>query len=146
LIAVIALSMYNGWRKGFIDSSIEISIWLGSFLAALLLSEPVIRLLHWFDLSGLWVRPVFFIILLVFFSRLIFVLCDKLSDAVPDETHVHWTNKVSGLLPGMLSGAVYAALLSFFFLSYPLGKITENTGKSMIAGVLTSPGDWPGEQ
>jgi uncharacterized protein YkwD len=81
-----------------------------------------------------------------FFSRLIFVLCDRLSAAVPDETHVHWANKAAGLFPGLLSGAIYAALLSFFFLSYPFGQVTENTGKSLIAGVLTRPGDWPGKQ
>ena len=140
------VSIYNGWTKGFVDSFIEITIWLGSFLIALFLSEYTIKLFNLFNTSGMWVRPAFFIVLLIGFSRLIFVLCDKLSSAVPKETHIHWFNKLAGMLPGLLSGAVYASLLSFFFLSYSLGSLSQKTKESKIAGFLTLQTEWPGKQ
>lgn len=146
LSTVAVLSIYNGWSKGFIDSFIEIIIWLGSFLIALFLSEYTIRLFNIFNINGLWVRPAFFIVLLIGFSRLIFVLCDKLSSSIPEETHIHWSNKLLGILPGFLSGAVYASLLSFFFFSYSLGSVSQKTKESKIAGFLTLQTEWPGNQ
>lgn len=142
---MVILSVYNGWSKGFVDSFIEITIWLGSFLIALFLSEYTIRLFNLFNISSIWVRPVFFIVLLIGLSRLIFVLCDKLSSSVPDETHIHWSNKLLGIFPGLLSGAVYASLLSFFFLSYSFGSLSQKTQKSKIAEFLTLQTEWPGK-
>lgn len=146
LILIIGLAVYNGWRTGFINSSIEITIWLGSFLLALFLSEHTITFLQLFNVSGIWVRPVFFMILLIGFSRLIFVLCDNLSASVSQETHRHWSNKLAGIAPGLLAGTIYASLLSFFFLSYSLGDFSNRSKESKLAGILTAETEWPGKQ
>lgn len=138
--------MYYGFRKGFIDSFIEISIWLGSFLLALFLSEHTVRLFQFLNISGIWVRPAYFIVLLVGFSRLIFVSCDKLSSKISDEIHLHWSNKLLGVIPGLLSGIIYTSLLSFFFLSHSVGSFTEKTKQSNVARVLTRQTEWPGKE
>lgn len=137
--------MYHGWQKGFINLCVEITIWLGSFLLALFLSQYLIAFLGEFGLNRIWVRPAFFVVLLICFSRLIFVLCDRLSASVPDDIHLLWSNKLAGLLPGMVSGAIYASLLCFFLLSYSLGVVTERTKQSQIAGLLTSESELPGK-
>lgn len=146
LIMIIGLAVYNGFKTGFINSFIEISIWLGSFLLALFLSEHTISFLRVFNVSGIWVRPVFFMILLIGFSRLIFVLCDRLSSAVPEETHTHWSNKLAGVIPGLFAGTIYASLLSFFFLSYSLGEFSNKSKESKMATTLTAETEWPGKQ
>ncbi len=146
LALIIGLAVYNGWRTGFINSSIEITVWLGSFLLALFLSEHTISFLQLFNISGIWVRPVFFMILLIGFSRLIFVLCDNLSASISDETHSHWTNKLAGIVPGLLAGTIYASLLSFFFLSYSLGNFSDRSKESKLAAMLTAETEWPGKQ
>src|SRR5690606_2636950 len=137
LIAIAGMATWHGWRKGFIDSTIEISIWLGSFLLTLFLSEKTILLFKSFDISGIWVRPVFFMVMLIVFSRLIFVWCDRLSDAVPVETHIHILNRIAGTLPGLLAGTIYASLLAFFFMSYQLGHLSHTTRQSNVAQILT---------
>lgn len=146
LAIVGCAAIFHAYHKGFIDSFIEITIWLGSFLATLFISEYVIVLLAKFNISGIWVRPMFFVILLVGFSRLIFVLTDKLSASVPDEIHFHWSNKAAGIFPGLFSGAIYASLISFFFLSYSLGDVSRKARESVTVNLLTKPSEWPGEQ
>lgn len=137
LIAIVSLAVFHGWRRGFIDSFIEIVIWLGSFLSALLLSGYITRLFHlFFNVTDLWIRPLSFILMLVFSSKIIFVLCNRLSDGVTEETHQHRANKTAGILPGFLSGILYATLLSFFLLSYPVGDSTQKVEESPIATTL----------
>jgi len=146
LLAIAGMAVFHGWHRGFVDSFIDIAIWLGSFLLALYLSEKVILLFKSFDISGIWVRPIFFIILLAGFSRLIFVLCDNLSAAVPEKVQAHPLNKAAGLLPGLFTGMIYTALLSFFFLTYDTGQFSRKAEESQVVSVLTRQSSWPGRQ
>ncbi len=145
LVTIIAAAITYGWKRGFIDSLIDITIWLGSFVITLILSEYIIRIFNYFNISAIWVRPAYFIILLAGFSRIIFVICDHLSARVPRETHEHWSNKAAGLLPGLFSGTVYAALAALFLLSYSVGDFTVKAKTSQTAGLLTSRKSWPGK-
>lgn len=145
LLVIVSMAVLHGRRRGFIDSSIDIAIWLGSFLLALYLSEKVIRLFKSYDISGIWVRPIFFILLLVGFSRLIFVLCDKLSAAVPEKAQEHPLNRAAGILLGLFTGTIYTALLSFFFLTYDTGAFSRKAEESQVVTALTRQNTWPGK-
>ena len=145
LIIVIGLSIYSGWKKGFIESAFELTIWLGSFLLAFFLSAYILRLFLVFNISGIWIRPVFFITLLIMFSQYISKIGDRLTKDVFEETHSHWSNKLLGIIPGLVSGIVYTSLLSFFASSYPLGNITQRTKDSELATMLSQNNQWPGK-
>lgn len=143
LIAIMGLSVFNGWKKGFINSFIEIVIWLGSFLTALVLSVYISKLSgFFFGITALWIRPLSFILMLVISSRIIFMICDRLSDGVSEETHEHLANKAAGILPGLLSGILYASLLSFFLISYPVGDATKKAQESTLAAYMTKKPKW----
>jgi len=145
LATVVGLAIYAGWKKGFIESSIELTIWLGSFLLAFFISEYLLRLLQAFNISGIWVRPVFFIVLLLVFSRSISAILDQLTSGIDEEIHVHLLNKIAGILPGLISGIVYASLISFFVLTYPMGNLTQRTKDSKLASMLNKQNEWPGK-
>ena len=145
LIAVIGFSIYTGWKKGFIEAAFELTIWLGSFLLAFFLSAFMLRLFLLLNVSAIWVRPVFFIIFLISFSQLISNLGDRLNRKTSEEMHFHWVNRFSGLIPGIVSGIVYASLISFFALSYPLGNISQRTKDSRLAALLNRKNTWPGK-
>ena len=145
LIIVISLSIYSGWKKGFIESAFELTIWLGSFLLAFVLSAIILRLFLSININGIWVRPLFFIALLIFFSHYIAKIGDQLTKNTSDEAHFHWTNKLAGIIPGLFSGIVYASLISFFALSYPLGNLSQRTKDSDLATALSQKNRWPGK-
>lgn len=143
LILIISLAVFQGWRNGFIDSCIELIIWMGSFLSALFLSDYTARLFYtFFNITDVWIRPLSFILTLIMCSRIIYLLFNKLSDNIPDQVHLHWANKIGGILPGGFSGIIYATLLSFLFLSYPAGDATQKTRESLIAKELTKRPEW----
>ncbi|MBC7758626.1 MAG: CvpA family protein [Phormidesmis sp. FL-bin-119] len=145
LIIVVGLSIYSGWKKGFIESAFELTIWLGSFLSAFFLSAYILRLFLVLNISGIWIRPVFFITLLIIFSQYISKIGDRLTKDASEETHFHWSNKLLGIIPGLVSGIVYTSLLSFFASSYPLGNITQRTKDSELATMLSQKNQWPGK-
>ncbi|MEJ7694553.1 CvpA family protein [Daejeonella sp.] len=145
LIIVISLAVYSGWSKGFIQSLTELATWLGSFLLAFFLSEYILRFLQLFHIEGIWVRPVLFIALLLGFSHLISTLCDRWTANISAETHFHIANKISGILPGFISGVVYASLISFFVSSYPMGNLSQRTKDSILASTLSKQNEWPGK-
>lgn len=146
LICLILLSAWRGWRNGFLVSITEISIWLGSLFAALLFSELLATFLDkLFDISMVWLRPLSFILILVIFSRMIYEICDGITEKIPESRNEHYLNKLSGIIPGMFSGLFYALLLSLFFLLYPVGDATKEARQSLIANTLTQKPDWAGE-
>lgn len=147
LISILGMAVLHGWRRGFIHSFIEIVIWLGSLLSAVLLSGSIAKLFRiFFDVTDPWILPLTFILILAASSRIIFLVCDSLSDKVTEETHQHFANKAAGLLPGFFAGMLYASLLSLFLLSYPVGDATQKAEESPIAASLTKKPKWLSER
>lgn len=145
LILVLFFAIYSGWKKGFIHSTSELATWLGSFLLSFFVSAYIVRLLQLASVEGIWVRPVFFIVLLLASSHFISLLCDRLTLYISDDTHYHWVNKVAGIVPGFVSGIVYSSLISFFVLSYPMGNLSQRTKDSSLASTLNKKNEWPGK-
>lgn len=145
IIIVVCLAVYSGWTKGFIRSTVELATWLGSFLLAFFVSEYFVRGLQLVNVQGIWIRPILFIILLLACSHFISRLCDNLTDSLSEDAHYHPANKIAGTIPGFISGVVYASLISFFVLSYPMGNLSQRTKDSRLAGVLNQQNEWPGK-
>jgi uncharacterized protein YkwD len=145
LIALIGFAVYSGWEKGFIQSTVDLATWLGSFLIAFFLSDYILRFLQFFNFTGFLIRPVLFIVLLVVFSQLIARICDKVTSKIPEESYLHSANTISGVIPGLIAGLVYASLISFFMLSYPMGNLSQRTKDSPLATRLNQQNNWPGK-
>lgn len=146
LISLILITAWRGWHEGFLVSITEIFIWLGSLIAALLFSELLATILDkFFDISIVWLRPLSFILILAMFSRMIYEICDGLTENIPESRNQHLLNKLSGIIPGLFSGLFYALLLSLFFLHYPLGDATKEARQSIIANSITQKPDWAGK-
>lgn len=146
LIGLILISAWRGWHIGFLASITEIFIWLGSLIAALLFSELLATFLDkLFSVSIIWLRPMSFILILAIFSRMIYEICDGITEKIPESRNEHHLNKLSGIIPGIFSGLFYALLLSLFFLLYPVGDATKEARKSILANTLTQKPDWAGE-
>ena len=146
LIGIILLSVWRGWHTGFLISITEISIWLGSFIISILLSELIgIAFDIFFDYPIHWLRPLSFILILAISSRKIYAICDEITEKISESTNKHKLNMFAGTIPGLFSGLLYALLLSLFFLLYPVGYATKLASTSVLANKLTQKPDWAGE-
>ena len=91
LIGLILISAWRGWHTGFLISITEIFIWLGSLIAALLLSEFLATFLDkLFDISIVWLRPLSFFLILTLFSRMIYEICDGITDNIPESRNENY--------------------------------------------------------
>ena len=140
LLAVIILSLINGYRRGFVHGVLDLAGWLLSLLAGLRYYQPFSRWLGArIDLwSEVWDPPIAFILIGVFVSIIVHLIGNALLRRLPKDIQERPVNKTLGLLPGLANGLIVAAILSALLLAVPLSEsLNERTRDSAIADRLS---------
>ncbi len=138
LILIVVFAVWAGWRKGFIYSITDLIIWLGSLLMGFFLYQNVGEILRKIIPSlGVWVLPLGFLFTIIF-SRILFsFILYRIVRTAPKEAHHSIANRAFGMLPGLITGAVYAAIVAALLLSIPAWNgLTKEAGESKIANQL----------
>ncbi len=139
LLAVIILSLINGYRRGFVHGVLDLAGWVLSLLAGLRYYQPVARWLgaH-FDLwSEVWDQPIAFVLIGVLVSIAVHLVAYALLRRLPKDVQEHRVNQIFGLLPGFVYGLIVAAVISALLLAVPLSEsLSERTRDSVIADRL----------
>ncbi len=143
LLLIMGLCIWSNYQRGFIISSLHLIAWIGSLVISFLLYELLNTvLLKVFPSLGFWAPPLSFILILVFSRWGLDTLADKLLDNVPQKNHDHLINKIAGILPGIINGLIWAALLATFFMLMPLTKVSEKTRESKLSEGLVAKVSW----
>jgi len=135
LILLILLNVAAGWRRGFILSFLDLVRWLGSLLAGLFFYQTVSRWLGVFtDWTEVWNQPIAFILVVIITSVLIQTLGSVLLRRIPKDVHDGSVNRIFGVLPGLASGLITAAIISALLFSVPFSDgLMESTRNSYLA-------------
>jgi uncharacterized protein YkwD len=139
LVLAVALSVWNGWRRGFVLGLLDLLRWAGSLLAGLRFYQPVAR---WLgprtDLWGeTWDMPVAFLLVAIAAGVVIQLAGASLLRRMSREAHERTLNRVLGLLPGLANGLILAAILSALLISMPLPEgPRESARESVLANRL----------
>jgi uncharacterized protein YkwD len=144
LVLVVAFAMWQGWHKGFINGSINLTIWLGSLSAGFFsykyVGDVIIRS---FPSLGVWVYPVSFILITIIVRTVLSLLFNNILKDTSDKMQRHEVNHLLGLIPGFINGIVYATILVAFLLSAPLVQsVSVTTKDSKIADNLSGNIEW----
>ena len=145
---IVALAMWAGWTKGFILGFTGLLIWLGSLLMGFFLYRPLGEFL-WrvFPATGVWALPIAFIVAIVFFRIILSAILHRLARSAPYEAHHTTANRAFGVLPGLITGGVYAAIVAALLLSLPVTNvITKEARESEMANRLGIQVAWLDEQ
>jgi uncharacterized protein YkwD len=138
LVFFILLSVFFGWRRGFILSALDLLRWIGSLLAGLYFYQAVavwLGLIN--DWTEAWNQPLAFLLIVAAVSILIQILSHTLLRRLPEDTHRRRLNRLLGTLPGLINGLILAAILSAMLFSLPLSDgIQEKTRESPTANYL----------
>jgi uncharacterized protein YkwD len=138
LLLIMALTMWAGWAKGFILGITDLAVWLGSLLVGFLLYQDV-GLLFQKILSalGAWNLPLAFLAI-IFTSRLILsYLVFRLIRNRPGDRQFASVNHALGLIPGLITGFIYAAVVAALLLSIPVWNgLAKEARQSKIANKL----------
>lgn len=143
LFAIITLVIWLDYKRGFIISSLLLVSWLGSLAVALITYPWLSNLLHRvFPSIVFWAEPLSFILILVCCRLIADIITSKLIDRIPDKIHRHNNNRLLGILPGIINGLIWAALLSTIFVLMPLTRVTEKINESKFASGLVNRVSW----
>lgn len=139
LIAVIILSLINGYRRGFVHGVLDLAGWALSLVAGLRYYQPVARWLgpHVDLWSEVWDPPIAFILIGLLVSAAVHLVGHSLLQRFPRDIQERPVNQVLGLLPGFANGLIVAAILSALLLALPLSEgLSERARDSAVADRL----------
>lgn len=148
LIAVVALAMWAGWRKGFILGVTDLLIWLGSIITGFITYSIFSDfLLKAFPALGVWARPLGFLIAIFIARLLLSLLFNAFLKHTRAETHEHGVNRALGLFPGFVNGVLYATVVAALLLAMPISaRLSAQTKSSQLAASLASGVAWLDDQ
>lgn len=139
LVVLILLSVFYGWRRGFILGVLDLLGWALVLISALRFYQPLAK---WFganlDLwSEIWDRPLAFLAIAVFVGVLVQVAAHTLLRRIPRAVHERTANRIFGLFPGVASGVITAALAAALLLAVPFSEaLHERARESALANRL----------
>lgn len=143
LLLVIVLSVWFDIQRGFITSSLFLLSWICSLTTGFLIYKPFgSLLLKVLPVVEFWINPLSFILIIIT-ARFIFDrITTLILDNVPERMDEHIVNKTAGLIPGIVNGLIWAALLATFFLLAPLTKLSRDTRDARFTKVLIAKVSW----
>lgn len=144
LVALLLLGAWSGWRRGFIGGTLGLLCWAGSFVAGFFLYPFMASLItHVTSALGVWVRPVAFISVVILARILLNLLAGAILQQTTPETHQHPVNKLLGLAPGFVNGAIQVIVVAALLLTIPFqNKVSDAARESRIANAAAPPAFW----
>ncbi len=134
----IVFSAFQGIRKGFLATSIELITWVGSLILCFL-TYPYVSVffkdvMHF---SNAWILPVSFICTIILIRLFFTYVVDRILHLIPDEYYLTAINKWAGILPGFVKGWIYALIITAALVLLPLGiDIKTTTQESLLTQKL----------
>lgn len=144
LIIIIVFAAVGGYSRGFIISTVDLIVWVGSVLIGFFAYPYFAALIgKLIPSAGVWITPMGFLIVVVFARWILVMIFDRFIYHTPREAHHSTPNKLLGLLPGVLNGIIWVTFIAAMLLAFPLGdRITAAARESRIANEMTVYVEW----
>lgn len=144
LVAIVLIGAAIGWARGFLFSALDLLTLVASLAAAFLGWREVT---DWVARAapslGVWIAPLSFVAIFLLVHFILGTLVLKLALRVPQGVHRNVGNKLLGVAPGAVNGAMHAVVAAVLLLTLPLGARvgTWATG-SVLASRFAAPAEW----
>jgi len=143
LILVIVLAIVAGWYRGFISGMLGLATWAGSFFIAYLSYPYVANFLGNIFNAGPWLLPIAFLLTAIIAGTLFSILAGYALRSVPLQSHHSPVNHIMGIIPGAITGYLYAVILSAIVLALPItDKMTTEVRDSRLGVQLAMQSEW----
>ena len=143
LVLIIVLAVVAGWYRGFISSTLGLLTWAGSFIIAYLFYPYVAKFLDSLFDAGPWLLPLAFLLTAIIAGTVLSILAGFISGSISLQAHQNPMNKFLGIIPGGITGYLYAIIFSALFLAFPLKDgITEEIRSSRLGVQLAMQSEW----
>ncbi|HEX8851832.1 MAG TPA: CvpA family protein, partial [Pyrinomonadaceae bacterium] len=138
LVLLVLSSMALGWQRGFILSMLDLVRWVGSFIVALRFYRPAaVWLTAHTSVGEVWSVPLGFLVVATVTGLAIQLVGYQLVKRLPANIHRRRLTRAAGLLPGLASGLIFAAVAAPLLMSLPLPEgLRGSTRESVVANQL----------
>ncbi|HYO21462.1 MAG TPA: CvpA family protein [Flavisolibacter sp.] len=138
LVLIVVLAMWAGWVKGFILGIADLSVWLGSLLIGFFFYQGVGNLMQKaFPALGVWNQPLAFLLTIILSRIILSAILNRFIRKTPHEAHQATVNRAMGVIPGFITGSIYAAIVAALLLSIPMWNgLAKEARESKIANQL----------
>ena len=143
LAAIVLTGAFGGWSRGFIHATLDLLTLVASmFVAFLAYRYPAAWAQALLPQLGVWAAPLAFVILFFLTHYLLGIATLALARTAPTAVHRNVGNRLLGIAPGLVNGAVFAIVTAVVLLTLPLGPVTIWARDSALATRLSAPAEW----
>jgi uncharacterized protein YkwD len=144
LLALVLIGAWGGWRHGFLFAALDLLSLVASLAAAFLGYRQVGELLaEAIPKLGVWIAPLSFVLTFLVVHLVLVTLVGRLLSPLPQRVHGNALNRLLGIVPGLVNGGMYAAVVGVLLLTLPLGaRIGQWANTSAFAPRLAEPAEW----
>lgn len=143
LVFIVLVAIIAGWYRGFISGMVGLATWAGSFFIAFISYPYVADFLDNLFQAGPWLLPIAFLLTAIIAGVLLSILAGHVLRNIPVSSHLNPVNKVMGVVPGAITGYLYAVILSAIVLALPIrDKVTEEVRESRLGVQLAMQSEW----
>jgi len=144
LIVILIVCVWSGIRQGFIFSGIALLSWVASLAIGLLAYRPIAALLHiLMPSAGFWMPPFSFLLGVTLGKLIVDAIATFMLAKTPAHAHRNAVNKALGIIPGLITGMIWAVMLSAVLLLVPFANgIAKETRGSLMAIRLVERVSW----
>ena len=144
LLAIVLVGAATGFSRGFLFAALDLLTLAASLAAAFLgYQQAGTWLGRAAPALGVWLAPLSFVALFLLVHFILGTAALRLARRLPDTVHRNPANRVLGIAPGLVNGAIHAVVAAVLLLTLPLGAhIGTWAQRSALAPRFATPAEW----
>jgi uncharacterized protein YkwD len=143
LAAIVLIGAIGGWARGFLFATLDLLTLLASLAVAFAgYRYPTMWSQALLPQLGVWAAPLAFVVLFFLVHFLLGTATLVIARTAPPAVHRSLANRLLGLVPGLVNGAIFATVTAVVLLTVPLGPVTIRARDSQLAARLAAPAEW----
>lgn len=144
LVLIVLIGAWGGWRRGFLFAALDLLTLVVSLVAAFVGYHWAAGLLErMFPPLGVWIAPLSFVATFLLVHSLLAGIALSAVRRLPDQVHRNIGNRLLGLAPGVVNGAIHATVVAVLVLVLPLGAAVSGWARdSALASRFSAPAEW----
>jgi uncharacterized protein YkwD len=144
LLVIVLVGAWAGWARGFVFAALDLLTLAASLAAAFLGYREVADLVSKSAPAlGVWIAPLAFVGLFLLVHFLLGTVVLRVLVRLPKKLHGNMLNKLLGIAPGIVNGAMHAIVAAVLLLTLPLGaRVGSWAHESALAPRFAAPAEW----
>lgn len=148
LIAILLLSIWSGWQRGFLLGSLGLIGWAVSVCFGFIFYPYTAKLLEKnIPALGAWTLPLALIFTITLVRLALSFIINAILSTTTTRMHRSSLNHAAGMIPGFINGLILTAMAAALLFAFPISKdVSDAARNSVVANNFVMPAEWLNEK